>query len=120
MNNCYETPFRKVLHQVRHPLCTIESLVTKFCINEVEGELQRPFFVFSNALFPQHNFSDMSCIEAANYYVYEYNYAIINANIDATYHIEDMTPCQIAKLAEFMEETISLQYAQMKKAKGIN
>jgi len=118
LNNRCETPFRKVLHQVRHPLRTIESLVTKFCINGVEGELQRPFLVFSNALFPQHNFSDMSCIEAAGYYVYEYNHAIINANIDATYHIDDVTPCQVAKLAGFMEENHLYTICTDEKSKG--
>ena len=100
------TPYQKVLHQVRHPLRTIESLVTKFCINGVEGDVQPAFLTFTSALFPHHDFSRMSCIEAAGYYVYEYNDAIMKANIDGTYHVEEMTPCDIAKLAGFTNESV--------------
>lgn len=108
-NNTCETPFRKILHQVRHPLRTIESLVTKFCVNGVEGEVQRPFLIFANVLFPQLNFSEMSCIEATGYYVDEYNSAIIDAKakgglIDDIYHVEDVTPCEVAALAGFMDD----------------
>lgn len=107
------TPYRNVLHQVRHPLRTIESLVTKFCINGVEGDVQPAFLIFASALFPHHDFSKMSCIEAAGYYVDEYNSAIIKANVDATYRVEEMTPCDIAKLAGFTND--SVVYAQNKK-----
>ncbi|KAK1740010.1 hypothetical protein QTG54_008960 [Skeletonema marinoi] len=101
-----ETPFNKVLHQVRHPLRTIESLVAKFCIGGVEGKVQPSFLIFANALFPQHNFSEMSCIEAAGYYVDEYNSAIVGARevgIDDQFQVEEATPCQIAKAAGFMD-----------------
>ncbi len=102
-----ETPFNKVLHQVRHPLRTIESLVAKFCMGGIEGKVQPSFLIFANALFPQHKFTEMSCTEAAGYYVYEYNGAIAKAResglVDAQFHVEEATPCQIAKAAGFMD-----------------
>lgn len=108
------TPYRKTLHQVRHPLKTVGSLVTKFCIGGVGGDLQPSFAVFANALFPRHDFSGLSCIEAAGYYVYEYNKAILEATkkgyIDASFKVEEATPCQIASLAGFSlenEETLT-------------
>mmetsp|Transcript_2191 Transcript_2191/g.3783 ORF Transcript_2191/g.3783 Transcript_2191/m.3783 type:complete len:428 (+) Transcript_2191:29-1312(+) len=102
-----ETPFHKVLHQERHPLRTIESLVAKFCIGGIQGNVQPSFLVFANALFPQHNFSEMSCTEAAGYYVYEYNNAMLKARelgrIDDHFQVEEATPCQIAEAAGFLE-----------------
>lgn len=102
------TPFHKVLHQVRHPLHTIESLVAKFCIGGIEGKVQPSFLIFANALFPQHNFSEMSCIEAAGYYVDEYNSAIGKARvlgmIDGIFQVEKITPCDVAGVAGFMDE----------------
>ena len=102
------TPYRKILHLVRNPLKTVESLVTKFCIGGVDGDLQDPFVDFANALFPAYDFSALSCIEAAGYYVYEYNMAIIDATqknyVDASFRIEDATPCMVAKMAGFFWE----------------
>ncbi|GFH55135.1 hypothetical protein CTEN210_11611 [Chaetoceros tenuissimus] len=100
------TPFQNVLHQVRHPLRTIESLVTKFCINGVEGKVQPVFITFASALFPQHDFSSMSCIEAAGYYVDEYNNAMLAVDLDHSFHVEETTICDIAKLAGFIENDV--------------
>lgn len=101
------TPYHKTLLQFRNPLHTVQSLVTKFCINGVEGEVQLPFVVFANALFPNHDFSKLSCIEASGYYVYEYNKAMLAAAkkgiVDEIYPVEGSTPCQVAKLAGFFE-----------------
>lgn len=109
-NNTCATPYHKTLHQVRHPLRTIESLVTKFCIDGVEGNIQPAFLTFASVLFPQHNFSDMSCIEAAGYYVEEYNTAMVTAKargyLDDTFRVEEVTPCDVAQLAGFMEEDV--------------
>ena len=102
------TPFYNTLHQVRHPLRTIESLVTKFCINGIEGNIQPSFLVFVNTLFPQYGnlSSSMSCIEVAGYYIYEYNTAMIDAKkrgyIDDMYHVEDVSSCDVASMAGFM------------------
>ena len=110
-----ETPFNKVLHQVRHPLRTIESLVAKFCIGGIEGKVQPAFLIFANALFPQHKFAEMSCIEAAGYYVDEYNSAIRKARelglVDDYFQVEEATPCQIAKAAGFMDPDSNSVYS---------
>jgi hypothetical protein len=100
------TPYRKVLHQVREPLKTIASLVTKFCIDGVNGRVQPPFVAFASALFPQHDFSSMSCIEAAGYYVVEYNNALLKAELDGIFQVEEMTPCAIAEMAGFTDEDV--------------
>jgi hypothetical protein len=101
------TPYRKILHQFRNPLKTVESLVTKFCIGGVDGELQPAFEVFAKSLFAQYDFSKLSCVEASGYYVYEYNQAILSAKeeglIDASFKVEGATPCEVAKLAGFLE-----------------
>uniref|UniRef100_A0A6U2SY92 Uncharacterized protein n=1 Tax=Leptocylindrus danicus TaxID=163516 RepID=A0A6U2SY92_9STRA len=108
-HNACDTPFQKNLLQVRHPLRTMESLVAKFCIGGVEGSVQPAFVAFMNALFPQHNFLNMSCIEAAGNYVVEYNEAMITAQsqgyLDENFHVEDMTPCDVAELAGFVDES---------------
>ena len=109
-NTSCETPYRKILLQVRHPLRTIESLVTKFCINGVEGEVQPAFLTFTSVLFPQHDFSGMSCIESAGYYVTEYSSAMVAAKergyFDDMFHVEEVTPCAVAQLAGFMENDV--------------
>lgn len=110
-----ETPFNKVLHQVRHPLRTMESLVAKFCIGGIEGKVQPAFLIFANALFPQHKFAEMSCIEAAGYYVDEYNSAIGKARelglVDDYFQVEEATPCKIAKAAGFIDPDSDSVYA---------
>lgn len=104
------TPFKNVLHQVRRPLDTIESLVKKFCINGVEGEVAQAFYEYNTALFPQYDFSEMSCTEAAGYYVYAYNKLIMNQteyNIPM-YRIEEVTTCDVAKLSGFDDKDTAI------------
>ena len=111
-----ETPYRRSLHQVRHPLRTIESLVTKFCIGGVEGRVQPPFLTFAGALFPQHNFHSMSCIEAAGYYFVEYHSAMVHAYrskyIDGWYRVEDVTPCDVVRMAGFLDDDVVFELDQ--------
>ena len=103
------TPYHTTLHQVRQPLTTVASLVTKFCMRGLAGEVQRPFVVVASALFPQHDFSQLSCIEAMGYYVYEYNQAMRTAvhtgTIDTRFPVEGATACQVATLAGFFERS---------------
>uniref|UniRef100_A0A6T7K8R2 Sulfotransferase domain-containing protein n=1 Tax=Attheya septentrionalis TaxID=420275 RepID=A0A6T7K8R2_9STRA len=101
-----EINFYKTLHQVRNPMRTIESLVTKFCHGEglgVEGDVQNIFLRFSNALFPEHNFTSDTCIEAAGEFVVEYSSAMIAARergeIDGFYKIEESSICEVAGMA---------------------
>jgi hypothetical protein len=102
-----ETPFRRTLHQVRHPLRTVESLVTKFCEGGFEGTVHKSFLFFATHLFPSRDWSNDTCIEAAANYVILYNHAAINARkqgvVSHTYKVEDTSPCQIAKMAGLFE-----------------
>jgi hypothetical protein len=112
-HNCI-TPFAKVLHQIRHPLRTIESLVVKFCLGGLEGTVQPAFVKFSEALFPGHNYTEDSCVEAAANYVLAYNQAIMEAQldflIDGVFAVETSTPCDIAKLAGLLENKEAAVY----------
>lgn len=108
------TPFFRVLHQTRHPIPNIESLVAKFCEGGVlNGTVHNSFLRFATLFFPRHNFSSYSCIEAATHFVIDYNEAMINAReagvIDAMYPVEATTPCEIARLAG-MQDPSTLVY----------
>jgi hypothetical protein len=101
-DNC-EMKFAYNVHQVRNPLRTIESLVVKFCIGGIEGEVQPALLAYAGAMFPFHDFSNDSCVEAAGYFLVFYNEAMIEARkrgeIDSFYRIEETTPCQVAEMA---------------------
>ena len=98
-----EVKFRYNIHQVRNPLRTIESLVVKFCIGGIEGEVQPALLAYAGALFPFHDFSLDTCIEAAGYFLVFYNEAMIEARkrgeISSFYRIEETSSCQVAKMA---------------------
>eukprot|EP00541_Cyclophora_tenuis_P007317 CAMPEP_0116543100 /NCGR_PEP_ID=MMETSP0397-20121206/1376_1 /TAXON_ID=216820 /ORGANISM="Cyclophora tenuis, Strain ECT3854" /LENGTH=256 /DNA_ID=CAMNT_0004067167 /DNA_START=61 /DNA_END=831 /DNA_ORIENTATION=+ len=106
-----ETPFRTTLHQTRNPYHTVESLVTKFCpaLNET---IHASFHTFTTALFPSQDWSSMSCIEAVTAYVVEYTNAMLLAReaaaIHASYRIEDTSPCDVAQLAGWLDESTTV------------
>jgi len=111
-SNTCQPHFAKVLHQVRNPAFTVESLVAKFCEGGTlpAGKMKDTFVKFSNGMFGQkHNFSEYSCIEGAGHYVVEYHNAMIKARqdgfIDAMFKLEETSTCQVAKLAGFMDES---------------
>jgi hypothetical protein len=97
------TPFFRVLHQTRHPVQTIESLVAKFCSGGLNGTVHNSFIRYATFFFPRHNFSSYSCVEAAAYFAIDYNQALLDARaagvIDAMYQVESTSPCEIARLA---------------------
>lgn len=101
-DNC-EMKFAYNVHQVRNPLRTIESLVVKFCIGGIEGEVQPALLAYAGAMFPFHDFSNDSCVEAVGYFLVFYNEAMVEARkrgeIDSFYRIEETTPCQVAEMA---------------------
>lgn len=97
-----QTPFARTLHQARHPLRTVESLVSKFCPDDSQ-QIDAGFAQMVQALFPQHDFGAYSCLQATSYYVLEYHQAMQRAVqaglIQQTYQVEETTPCQVASLA---------------------
>ena len=101
-NGCI-TPFHSTLLQVRNPMHTISSLVTKFCVGGINGTIHSSFLPYASALFSFHNFTHDSCIEAMGTFVVEYNTAMLKARdaglIADFYRIEETSACQVAHLA---------------------
>lgn len=101
-----ETPFRKTLHQVRHPLRTVESLVSNFCVGGMDGEANPSFHTFMSPMITSLSEED-SCIEAMVKYVLEYTLAMIDARkkgfIAGMYQVETASPCDIMELAGLMK-----------------
>jgi hypothetical protein len=115
-----QTPYARSLHQVRHPLRTAESLMAKFCPNNVDVD---PGFVqFATAWFPHRDFGSYSCLEATGYYVWEYHSAMRRAVkaglIQESYRVEATSPCQVAATAGFDEDPLiwAASRARAKKA----
>jgi len=102
-----ETPFRASLLQVRHPMRTLESLVTKFCQKGLNGTIHPSFVTYASALFPEHNYTEDSCIEATAHYLVEYNQVLLKAYskglIDEMYRVEETSPCDVAHMAGLFE-----------------
>eukprot|EP00977_Amphora_coffeiformis_P002572 scaffold482_cov266-Amphora_coffeaeformis.AAC.35 len=100
------TPFHTTLHQVRHPIKTVASLMAKYCNNNSTIPVVHPAF----AKFPQawfgRNFSSNSdpstqCLLTAGWYVVNYHNAVLRSKLATTYRIEDSSPCRVAVLAGF-------------------
>ncbi|GAX23153.1 hypothetical protein FisN_33Lu049 [Fistulifera solaris] len=112
-NHHCETPFRVTLWQVRHPLRTMESLTAKFC----NGKSVHPSLVtFVEALFPSKQ-KPNTCLEWVAYYVLEYSQAMLLAHqrgdIVHWYRVEETSPCQVAALAGFLNDSSTVpQVAQ--------
>lgn len=103
------TPFSIVLHQVRHPIRTVESLVAKFChrgrtIDEQFAKFPAAWFGRPSPQFTDQN-SLSSCLWTAGWYVVDYHNAMLRARkeglIHRTYRIEDTSPCHVAEMAGF-------------------
>mmetsp|Transcript_9835 Transcript_9835/g.12983 ORF Transcript_9835/g.12983 Transcript_9835/m.12983 type:complete len:168 (-) Transcript_9835:286-789(-) len=80
-------------------------MVVKFCNNGVDGSLHESFVPFANALFgTKHgNFTQYSCIEGTSYYLLDYTKGIKNAGGVTQYQVEATSPCQVIKLAGFLD-----------------
>ena len=102
-----ETPFRTSLLQVRHPMKTLESLVTKFCKGGLNGTIHPSFVTYASALFPDHDYEQDSCIEATAHYLLEYNQVLMkaysNGLINEMYRVEETSPCEVARMAGLSE-----------------
>jgi len=100
--------------KARHPLRTAESLAVKFCEKGTGGARfgapHEHLGAFLSALFPSREEStwrELSCEETVGWYWAEYTEAMLRAVdgglIDAVYKVEDLSPCQVARLAGFTE-----------------
>ncbi|KAL7551078.1 hypothetical protein ACHAWF_015776 [Thalassiosira exigua] len=100
--------FAKNVHQVRNPMNTLESLVVKYCVGGIDGTVADPFLTYASALFPSHDFSEDSCIEATGTFMVMYLEAMMKArlrgDIDSFYRIEDSSACDVAKAAGLLSD----------------
>ena len=121
-----ETPFQYNLWQLRNPMRTIESLVTKFCQGSSldTGVIHPTFTHLTKALFPQlaSDIEGASCIEAVATYVVEYSRVMLIALeegiLDAAYAVETASPCQVAKLAGLLDETTTVYAPNFRKVQA--
>lgn len=107
-----QTPYRTTLLQVRHPLRTMESLVTQFCDGGLNGTVHPAFVTYASMLFPDHDYQDDSCIEASANYVLNYYRAMLQARskglIADMYRVEETSPCEVARLAGLTEPSTTV------------
>ena len=61
----------------------------KYCIGDINGLVAEPFVTYASALFPSHDFTGDSCIEATGIFMVMYLEAMVKArskrHIDAFY-----------------------------------
>ena len=106
------SPFQTTLHQVRHPLRTVESMVVKFCIDGIDGKLQPPFVKFANALFGEtlggQDFAELSCIEGTTHYLLEYTKGLMQVDGVRRYQVETTSPCDVLEMAGFLSKETAI------------
>jgi hypothetical protein len=102
-NGSCEPSFARVLHQVRHPIRTIERLNSTFCPNE---QWREPFIDLVSAWFPKHDWSTFSCLESMAWYVAEFHNTLLKARdaglLHGIFQIERTSPCEVASQAGFL------------------
>jgi hypothetical protein len=111
-NSACETPFRATLYQVRHPLRTVESLLTNhMCVDgKLDGGVHPSFLALIKLMVPSLDETNDTCIEVAVKYVLAYNQAMLHAReqgfIAGMYQIEKVTPCKLAALAGLLAPSV--------------
>jgi hypothetical protein len=97
-------PFARVLHQVRHPIRTIETLNATFCEKE---DLMVPFVRLVSTWFPNLNWDKLSCLEAMSWYVVQFHKTMLKAReaglVHDMFQVENTSPCEVASQAGFLE-----------------
>jgi hypothetical protein len=108
-------PFRKVLHQTRHPLTTIENLNKTYC--ELES-IRGSFLNIVAGFFPHRDWHDMTCLEAVAYYTLDFESTLLRARkeggvVDGMFPMESTSPCEVASMAGFTDPTHALYGAHL-------
>jgi hypothetical protein len=102
-NDSCEPSFARVLHQVRHPIRTIERLNSTFCPNE---QWREPFLDLVSAWFPKRDWFVLSCLESMAWYVADFHNTLLKARdaglIHGIFQIERTSPCEVASQAGFL------------------
>ena len=120
-----ETPYVRELLLVRHPLRTIESLVSKFCLDYggTTKDVHPYLVVFTHALFPgtplphytKHDIHTANCLEVVGWYYVAYIEAMLQAEahgaIDSFVRVEEQEPCAVARAAGFLNASLAVDAA---------
>eukprot|EP00525_Craspedostauros_australis_P008144 CAMPEP_0198121484 /NCGR_PEP_ID=MMETSP1442-20131203/32286_1 /TAXON_ID= /ORGANISM="Craspedostauros australis, Strain CCMP3328" /LENGTH=461 /DNA_ID=CAMNT_0043780299 /DNA_START=80 /DNA_END=1465 /DNA_ORIENTATION=+ len=97
-------PFVRVLHQVRHPLRSIEQLHTTICHDDA---MAQSFASLTQSWFAMS--PDLSCLDTMAWYVVHFHNTLLNARelgmVHAMFQLEHVSPCQIATEAGFLDPT---------------
>ena len=119
-----ETPYLSTLLLVRHPLRTLESLVSKFCLDSTGGlEHVHPYLaLFTNAFFPTSPVSigSRGCLEVVGWYYILWSEALLRAHDAGAIHsvisVERSDACGIARAGGFMNATAAIFAGSREKA----
>jgi hypothetical protein len=108
--------FSKIIHQVRHPIHTVDLLNTTICSEE---KLKSSFLRLLNGWFPERNWDDLSCLDAMGFYEVDFQNTLIRAReaglIHGIFQIESTSPCDVAHEAGFLDEFSALYEPTVKR-----
>ena len=97
--------FSRVLHQVRHPIRTIEMLNATLCEDE---QLKSPFMKLVKGWFTGRDWDNLSCLETMAWYEIDFHNTLIRAReaglVDGVFQVETTSPCEVAAQAGFLNE----------------
>lgn len=106
--NCPQQ-FSKILHQVRHPLRTIETLNASIC---PYPKLKDSFLTVVGGFFPGREWKSMPCLKAMAWYTIDFHNLLVTMRAKGAVHgifqIESTSPCEVAAMAGFQDEHSAL------------
>jgi hypothetical protein len=104
--------FATVLHQVQHPVLTIQELMAKVC----PRENMTPHLAFRQLAAPFVSARDL-CLQEVSWYVVNFNEAMLKARdaglVQATFQYENTTMCEIIEVAGFPQKLCSHRKANI-------
>lgn len=108
--------FKRILHQVRHPIHTIQTLNATICPNL---KLTASFLNVIGGFFPDRDWREMSCFHAMAWYTVDFHRSLIQARdagyIHGMFRIENTSPCEVATMAGFGDEASALHFSNPEK-----
>lgn len=101
--------FSRILHQVRHPLRTIEALNASIC---PYPKVKNSFLTVVKGFFPTRDWTSLSCLNSMAWYTIDFHMLLLKAREEGLIHgifqIENTSPCEVATLAGFRDPQVSL------------
>lgn len=97
------TPFTYIFHQVQYPIRAIRELMAKAC----PGQSKTVHPGFYQLASPFVSTESDSCLATIGWYIVNYNNAMLDAQdkglVDWTFRYEDISLCEIAQEARFLD-----------------